>query len=95
MGSTISLAAGRSAEIEVVVENGAGWALRLVADGAPAFETEITTQKATVRVSLAPARYVRAELVGDAPAELVPAYAPPGLDLREWRWALSNPLYFQ
>jgi hypothetical protein len=38
---------------------------------------------------------VRAEVVGDAPREMLPPNAPAGLDLRDWRWALSNPVYIE
>jgi hypothetical protein len=40
-------------------------------------------------------RYLRAELVGDLSPDLLPADAPAGLDLREWRFAISNPIYIQ
>jgi hypothetical protein len=37
--------------------------------------------------------YLRAELVRDFPPEWLPPNAPPGLDLRQWRFAISNPVY--
>lgn len=35
-----------------------------------------------------------AKLVGDAPRDLLPPGVPADLDLRGWRWALSNPICF-
>jgi hypothetical protein len=93
MGAELRLAPGTAAEVEVQVNCGAGWTLRLIADGAVAHEVPITTAPATVRVALAADRYFRAELVGDASRERVPAEMPASLDLRGWRWALSNPIY--
>ncbi|HEX6293459.1 MAG TPA: CehA/McbA family metallohydrolase [Herpetosiphonaceae bacterium] len=93
MGGVLQGTAGAPVEVEVQVERGAGWTLRLVADGVIAHETPITDATTTVRHTLAAERYIRAELVGDAPPEILPPNAPPGIDLREWRWALSNPIY--
>lgn len=93
MGESLVVNPGERIELEVDIEQGTGWTLWLVADGAVAHKEPITTTPATVRVPLVAERYVRAELVGDAPRELLPPEAPPDLDLRDWRWALSNPIY--
>lgn len=95
MGETLRLARGSELTVEVQIERGAGWALRLIADGTLAHETPIATAAATVRHRLTAERYVRAELVGDAPPAIIPPHAPPNLDLRGWRWALTNPIYVQ
>lgn len=95
MGEELLLGWGRAAEVELDVERGTGWTLRLVVDGEVAREVSITTATATVHLTVAPERYLRAELVGDAPRELLPPNIPPGLELREWRWALSNPIYIR
>ncbi|MFQ5856083.1 MAG: CehA/McbA family metallohydrolase [Anaerolineae bacterium] len=93
MGEELALAPGTAIEVEVQVERGVGRTLRLIADGALAHEEPITTAPATVRVALAAERYLRAELIGDVTRELLSARAPNDLDLRGWRWALSNPVY--
>lgn len=93
MGSGLAVVPGATVSIEVQVEQGAGWTLRLIADGTVACGEPITTSSATLHFDVVPERYVRAELVGDAPPEIIPPNALPKLDLRVWRWALSNPIY--
>jgi hypothetical protein len=93
MGGELSPSPGVPVEVEVEVERGAGWTLRLIADGEIAHEIPITLASATVRIPVRGTTYLRAELVGDAPRELIPPGAPPDLDLRGWRWALTNPVY--
>jgi hypothetical protein len=93
MGQSLSLAADDVAEVEVQVEHGAGWMLRLIADGAVAAEALVTTSSATLRFSITARCYLRAELVGDAPQMLLPSNIPADLNLHEWCWALSNPIY--
>jgi hypothetical protein len=93
MGETIAPGADGKIAVRVEVLGGRGRTLRLVADGQSAHEVTIQEEKATVEVDLAVQTYVRAELVADMPVELLPKGAPPGLDLRGWRWALSNPVY--
>lgn len=95
MGQTLRIAPGAELNVEVQIERGAGWTLRLIADGMAAHTTPIVTAAATVRHTLTAARYVRAELVGDAPPAIIPPHAPPNLDLRDWRWALTNPIYVE
>jgi hypothetical protein len=95
MGEELELGAGARAEVEVQVDRGTGWTLRLVADGKPAYEAAITTDPARVRAAVYAHTYLRAELVGDAPAELIPENAPIEIDPRDWRWALSNPVYIR
>ncbi|HEY0738651.1 MAG TPA: CehA/McbA family metallohydrolase [Herpetosiphonaceae bacterium] len=93
MGETLRIAPGAELNVEVQIERGADWTLRLIADGRLAHETPIASASAAVRHTLTAARYVRAELVGDAPLAIIPPHAPPDLDLRDWRWALTNPIY--
>ena len=93
MGGSLPRTPGEPVSVEVEVERGAGRSLRLVADGAVAAEVPITTASAVIRRSLPVARYLRAELVGDASPTILPPDAPAGIDLRNWRWALSNPIY--
>jgi hypothetical protein len=93
MGETIAPGADGKIVVRVEVLGGRGRTLRLVADGENVHEVTVQEERATVDVDLAVQRYVRAELVADMPAELLPTGAPPSLDLRGWRWALSNPVY--
>jgi hypothetical protein len=93
MGEELPLAKGVAAVVEVDIERGAGWTLRLIADGEIAHEVLIKADRAVVRLGARADRYVRAELVGDAPRELLPADIPPDIDLHGWRWALTNPIY--
>jgi hypothetical protein len=95
MGGELSLAPGTAAEVEAEIEGGGGWTLRLIADGEVAHEASITTDQATVRATVTANVYVCAELVGDVPREWVPDDIAADLDLREWRWALTNPIYMR
>ena len=95
MGEELPLAPGAVAEVEVRVQRGAGWKLRLIADGNLVYETLIDAGEATLRREMTADIYVRAELVADAPRELIPEDVPIEIDLRDWRWALSNPIYIQ
>jgi hypothetical protein len=79
----------------VDVTKGKGWTLRLVVDGAVAHETAIKSDLATVHAELSAGTYVYAELIGDAPPEILPEELPIELDLRGWHWALSNPVYMR
>lgn len=93
MGATLARTGDQAIAVAVDVERGAGWTLRVVANGRPAYETPITESSATHTCTIRATRYVRAELVGDAPREPLPPDVPADLDLRDWRWAVSNPVY--
>jgi hypothetical protein len=93
MGEVLALAAGDTAKIDVHIDGGVGRTLRLLADGTSVHEESIASDPAVVRVNVNAERYVRAELVGDAPRHLLPDDIPPDIDLHDWRWALSNPIY--
>ncbi len=95
MGESLPCVANDQIDVEVQIERGTGWTLRLIVDGEIAHTAPISAASATVRHTLAAQRYIRAELVGDAPPAIIPPHAPPDLDLREWRWALSNPIYIE
>jgi hypothetical protein len=95
MGGELSLTPGTTVEVEAKIEGGGGWTLRLIADGALAHEALITTDQATVRTTVTANLYLYAELVGDVPQELVPDDTPADLDLRGWRWAVTNPIYMR
>jgi hypothetical protein len=95
MGEVLNLAPGAVAAVEVQVDRGSGWTLRLIADGRTAYEELITTDPAVVRVQVEADVYVRAELVGDAPRRILPDDIPPDINLHSWRWALSNPIYIE
>jgi hypothetical protein len=95
MGSVLPLHLGESAQVSVETIKAAGYSLRLLSEAGVIQETTITTSPETVRVNASAQRYLRAELVGDLSPDLLPADAPAGLDLREWRFAISNPIYIQ
>jgi hypothetical protein len=78
--------------VEALVWRGQGLLLQLVADGEVVFAEPVLAEHVAISASVRAFRYVRAELVGDCPPERLPQGAP-AVDLRSWRWALSNPIY--
>ncbi|MEZ4866892.1 MAG: CehA/McbA family metallohydrolase [Caldilineaceae bacterium] len=96
MGETLQTD-GAPVTIEVTTEvwRGQGYQLQLVADGQTVFTTAITATEAEIRTPVTAQHYVRAEVVGDAAPAQLPPQAPSHLDRRDWRWALSNPIYLQ
>jgi hypothetical protein len=95
MGDLLPVAAGQPIQIMVEVENGRGYTLRLIDERGVFQENVIDSNPAVVTGHIMSDRYVRAELVGDMPASQLPAGVPAGLDLREWRWCISNPVYIR
>ena len=93
MGQALPLPPGEAARVTVAVSNGKGLTLQLITEAGVAHETLIDTPAATITVDVPAQRYLRAELTGDMPPDRLPPNAPAGLDLRHWRWALSNPVY--
>jgi hypothetical protein len=79
--------------VTVGVAGGAGFALHLITEEGVVHKLLLGAEQQTITVEIAARRYIRAELVGDMSRERLPQIAPAGLDLREWRWALSNPIY--
>ncbi|MEZ4681237.1 MAG: CehA/McbA family metallohydrolase [Caldilineaceae bacterium] len=95
MGAVLPVAPGTTVAVSATVEAGAGYMLQFVVDGWPLAQELIRTTEQTVTITTPVTRYVRAELIGDLPAELLPADAPADLDARGWRWALSNPIFVE
>lgn len=95
IGDELPLAPDDVPEVEAEINGGKNWTLRLIADGEIAHEALVTTDAATVRATVTANAYVRAELVGDVPREWVPDDIAADLDLRGWRWALTNPIYMR
>jgi hypothetical protein len=93
MGEVLALATGQPVRVTVDVTRGAGLILRLVSATGVVYDSVVRQEQETFTVELQASIYVRAELVGDMAPERLPAYAPPGLELRQWRWALTNPIY--
>jgi len=93
IGGVLAIEKDESVEVIVTVWRGNGLTLRLVVDGQAAFEQIVSGDEAIIRTSIPPGRSIRAELMGDCPLEYLPSQAPAGLDLRDWRWALTNPIY--
>jgi hypothetical protein len=95
MGEVIERRDDGMMEVKVEILDGRGKTLRLVADGEIAHEVSIEEEMATVEIDLTVQTYVRAELIGDMPADQLPPNVPPDLNLKGWRWALSNPIYVE
>lgn len=93
MGGTLPVSEGETVDVTVSVWRGKGLRLRLVVDGTVAAEAPVMDDEAVVRFPTRLGRSLRAELIGDCPPALLPPQAPPGIDLRDWRWALTNPIY--
>ena len=93
MGETLVLAPGEPVRVTVEVERGSGLTLRLVSAEGIIHEVVLEREQETVVVELRAHVYVRAELIGDMPAERLPDNVPAGLELSGWRWALTNPVY--
>ena len=93
MGQALRLDAGREARVTVEAVGGDGLILRLATEAGVAHEEKVQGAAQRVVVTLPAERYIRAELVGDMAAEDLPPQAPADLDLRGWRWALTNPIY--
>ncbi|MBI1299990.1 hypothetical protein GC175_34130 [bacterium] len=77
----------------VEIVGGRGKTLHLIVDGHSRFQAQIEDDETVIEAEVSVHRYVRAELVGDMAREALPSTAPGDLDLRNWRWALSNPIY--
>jgi hypothetical protein len=95
MGDLLPVTSGQSIQVTVEIENGRGYMLRLITERGVVQESAIDSNQLLFRDQITADRYVRAELVADMPATQLPAQAPANLDLREWRWAISNPIYVQ
>jgi hypothetical protein len=93
MGEAIGRSDDGMMRVTVEIHGGRGRVLRLIADGEIAHEVSIEEETATVEVDLTVQAYVRAELIGDMPADQLPPNVPADLNLKGWRWALSNPIY--
>jgi hypothetical protein len=93
MGEAIGRSDDGMMRVTVEIHSGRGRVLRLIADGEIAHEVSIEEETATVEVDLTVQAYVRAELIGDMPADQLPPNVPADLNLKGWRWALSNPVY--
>lgn len=93
MGDMVKVPAGEAINVSIEITNGAGHTLRVLADGEVVQENAITHAATTVQVPVKARHYVRAEVVGNMVREQLPPEAPVDLDLRGWRWALSNPVY--
>jgi hypothetical protein len=81
--------------VTVEILGGRGKTLHLIVDGYSQFQAQIEEDQSVLEAEVTVHRYVRAELVGDMEREALPSHAPEDLDLRDWRWALSNPIYVE
>jgi hypothetical protein len=94
MGGVLRVANGAPVEVTTTVWSGHGRVLHLIADGEVVAEQTIVGDEASIITLVHAERYVRAELVGDVDPATLPPESPADLDVRDWRWALSNPIYF-
>lgn len=97
MGETIA-AQGKPLQLTVMVMDGAGLILHVVTEAGVVQRRQLESEREAVTMTIRAQRYVRAELVGDMTPERLPPDAPnipEGLELRDWRWALSNPVYIE
>ncbi|MEZ4735202.1 MAG: CehA/McbA family metallohydrolase [Caldilineaceae bacterium] len=81
--------------LTVQIWHGAGYELQMIVDGNVALTAAITADETLIEMHLPVSTYVRAEVVGNMPADQLPPQALQGLALHGWRWALSNPIYLQ
>ena len=95
MGGTLDVSAGQPLAVAVSVMNGAGYGLRVVTDGKVVEQRPVDETPLVERFSVTASTYIRCELVGDMPRHQLPPDVPVDVDLRDWRWALSNPIYVQ
>ena len=93
MGGRAQARSDQAIELAVEVWGGGGRELRVIADGSVAETVDLPQERTSAPFSVEAARFIRAEIVGDMRPGNIPGDAPVGLDLRNWRWALSNPIY--
>ena len=95
MGAALAAAPEERVALTVSVIDGSGYRLRVIADGATVEERDVTGERVQLEMSIAASTYIRCELVADMPRENLPVDIAHVPDLRDWRWALSNPIYLQ
>jgi hypothetical protein len=95
MGEQLLLTENEAARLTVKVTGGVGFSLRVISESGVIHENRVAATPQEVQIEVPAERYLRAELVGDLQAEQLPPNAPSGLDLRDWRFAISNPIYIQ
>ncbi len=93
MGGTLSISPDEKITLTISIVDGAGYRLLIIADGSPIEEYAVPTYRAKIELAISASTYIRCELVADMPAEKLPEGVPDDIDLRNWRWALSNPIY--
>ena len=95
MGETLHLEREETVSVTVRVEGGMGHALHIIADGEVVHASALVAPSTQIAIPIRGQQYVRAEIVGDPNPDALPADVPDHIDLREWRWALSNPVYLR
>ncbi len=99
MGDVLTLAKGDAATVTVTVQNGIGYTLQLVADGQVQVQQPLSSAQEVLTFTVPATTYLRAELIGDIVAAQLPIESqsdlPANLDRRNWRWALSNPIFLK
>ena len=95
MGGTLALSPGEDVALSVNVVDGSGYRLRVIADGLMVEEHTVSTTPTEFRLVVSASIYIRCELVADISPEQLPQGVPKNVNLRDWRWALTNPIYLK
>jgi predicted metal-dependent phosphoesterase TrpH len=95
MGGVLPVSAGETVHVRVEATGGEGFSLKIISEAGVIHEAMINSSPMVVEMDAEASLYLRAELVGDFPPEKLPANTPAGLDLRQWRFAISNPVYLR
>jgi hypothetical protein len=93
MGQVANASEEAELTVTATVCDGTGYTFQLVVDGEVQGQQMVSAPHQTFSRTIAVATYVRAELIGDLPKDLMPPDTPTNVDRRGWRWALSNPIF--
>ncbi|MCB0085631.1 MAG: CehA/McbA family metallohydrolase, partial [Caldilineaceae bacterium] len=93
MGEAVTVAQGAALSVTATVWDGGGFTVQFIVDGVIKAPQHVTAAEQSFTLTTPVATYIRAELIGDLPADQLPADAPTNRDRRGWRWALSNPIF--
>ncbi|MCB0063338.1 MAG: CehA/McbA family metallohydrolase, partial [Caldilineaceae bacterium] len=80
-------------QVTITVWRGAGYDVQIIVDGQVAKRLSLQEAEQQITVPVQARTYIRAEVIGDPPAALIPDDAPSDLNRHDWRWALSNPIF--
>lgn len=95
MGGVLPTAQDDKIALTVHLTDAGGYRLDVIADGAVIAEATVDPGVTELHFAVRAQRYVRCELVGDMSRNALPPTVPAAIDLRDWRWAMSNPIYLR